>query len=109
MESRMTKEVEPELVARMANAIRRHVSGYTGPHQGLSMEAEFRAIAGLLPEPASMEVLEARAIALEFSLPALIAGLSSAQTNFGNFDDHNVMNALVAAIKRGRELAQVSA
>lgn len=109
----MTKEVEaidPALVARMVA----HCRGVVDRFKNLSSTnnpelAEAREIVAMLPKPVDPDVIEARRIALRFSLPASVGSLSSYRVGLGEFDNHDVMNALTAAIKRGRELAQVSA
>lgn len=105
----MTKEVEPELVERMANAIRRHARGLVNMREGYTVEAEFRAIASELPEPVDPDLIEARRIAATAYQASGGSKIAVRGVLDGNRDDDWDVIACLTAIKRGRELAQVSA
>lgn len=100
-------EVGPEVVERMI-ALVRAVSGHGGTMVNLS---EARAIVALLPEPVDADLLEARerAIAL-LSKTAVSNGIPDQHPAIirireGRGDHNSFVVDILAAIKRGRELA----
>lgn len=93
-------ERDPALWDRMVAVIERHVAGETHVRDGMSVEAEFRAIVAELAPPVDPDVAEAQK--LNDESPYDLTGLS---------DDHAARNvryihaAILAGIKRGRQLA----
>jgi len=105
----MTENVSPEMVERMAIAIRRHCAGFTNIRQGYTVEAEFRAIAAELPAPVDPDLAFAREIIAD----AVAYGAGSAAdrerkqaSDFrdGDCDAGNLIDRVVKAL-RGRTLA----
>lgn len=117
----MTKEVEaidPALVARMVALIRGMGDAYLCavtpmdlPTRQFDMRhyGEARDIARLLPKPIDPDLIEAREVARKC--------LDTREQSFGFLDgiargkrdEYSEVRIALAAIKRGRELAQVSA
>lgn len=108
-----TPAIDPALVERMVTLVRgmreatkdNHTGKYAVAHNAYR---EARDIMDIIepevPEKIDEDLLTAREIALRYSLPAQLSSLSSYNTNQGKFDDHQVMHALQAAIRRGRAL-----
>ncbi len=107
----MTKEVDSKLVERMANAIRRHVGGMQHIVHGRSVEAEFRAIADLLPPPVDPDLEMAREVIAD--AVAYGMGISSDPDRpkpndfrVGNCDAGSFIETIVIAVREARFAAQ---
>lgn len=103
-------DISPEVVERMVALVRDVADGEPVYRNELAAtwEVEARAIAALLPEPIDPDLIEARKIGAEI---ARRSGNDIQQIlrpdcwESGVNDDTHKMQLMLAAIKRGRELA----
>lgn len=107
-------EISQELVERMATVIRAYAHS-DGSHikTGRSVHAELLAVASELPVPVDPDLLEAREVAASYcqkgSYISISAGEASANhIRAGLRDDDTFVQAMLAAIKRGKEIARQS-
>lgn len=95
-------DVEPEIVERMVGFVR---SCAEKPaltlYDSLVIINEARAIVALLPEPVDPDLVEARLLSISFRSGEKIKD----EIMSGKRDDEEAIQALLAAIKRGRQLA----
>lgn len=111
-------DLSPEVVGRMVAHFRSVAAKYSHVKDGAGNFneelREVRAIVALLPEQVDPDLVEARKIAASFAKPGAYmcfsAGdLSSQRILEGRDDETSLVQNLLVAIKRGRELARAQA
>ena len=107
-------DLSPEVVGRMVALVRAWANDARTVAEARQLGIEARAIVALLPEPVDLDLVEARKIAASFAKPGAYmcfsAGdLSSQRILEGRDDETSLVQNLLLAIKRGRELARAQA
>lgn len=103
----MSYDIAPELVERMVAHFRAVVAKFPSPATQKTdpLLKEAREIVALLPKPIDPDLIEARLIVVRLALPGRYDGITGFAAGAGDADEKPYTRAVLAAIKRGRELA----